>query len=73
MNIKEVIGKSFYGKTIENCEDFCDLFLKFGKVAVVPGTGFGAPHFVRWSYAASEINIREGIARLETFLSAGQS
>ena len=39
-----------------------------GKVAVVPGTGFGAPDFVRWSYATSMENIKEGLDRLEKFL-----
>ncbi len=68
MNISQCFGRTMYGKKIETCEDFCSLFLKFGKVAVVPGTSFGAPKFVRWSYAASEINIREGVSRLEQFM-----
>ncbi len=68
MNITQLLGKTMYGTKIKTCEDFCSLFLKFGKVAVVPGTCFGAPNFVRWSYAASEIHIREGIDRLEAFL-----
>ena len=38
------------------------------RVAVVPGTGFGAPDFVRWSYATSLENIKEGLDRLEKFL-----
>ena len=39
-----------------------------GLVAVVPCTGFGAPNFVRWSYATSMDNIRAGLERLEDFL-----
>ena len=38
-------------------------------MAVVPGSGFDAPHFVRWSYATSMENIKEGMDRLEKFLS----
>ncbi|UKI36228.1 MAG: hypothetical protein L6V93_20210 [Clostridiales bacterium] len=38
-------------------------------VAVVPGTGFEAPDYVRWSYATSMENIKEGLDRLEKFLS----
>jgi aspartate aminotransferase len=30
----------------------------------VPGSGFGAPGFVRLSYATSMDNIREGVGRL---------
>lgn len=69
MNISQCIGKTMYGKKIQSSEDFCDLFLQYGKVAVVPGSSFGAPNFVRWSYAASEINIHEGIDRLRIFMS----
>ena len=42
----------------------CDWLVEVGKVAVVPGSGFGAPGFVRLSYATSMENIREGVARL---------
>ena len=45
------------------------MFLESKLVAVVPGTGFEAPVFVRWSYATSMENIKEGLDRLESFLS----
>ena len=72
MNIEKLIGKEFHGTVIKDADDFGNLFLKYGKVAVVPGTGFGAPNFVRWSYATSIENIRAGLDRLEKFLK-GQS
>jgi len=68
MNIEKLIGKELHGEVISNADDFSTLFLKYGKVAVVPGTSFGAPAFVRWSYATSIDNIREGLNRLEKFL-----
>ena len=68
MNIEKLIGKELYGQVICSADDFGTLFLKYGKVAVVPGTSFGAPNFVRWSYATSIENIREGLVRLERFL-----
>ena len=37
-------------------------------MAVVPCTGFGAPNYVRWSFAVSMENIKEGMDRLEKFL-----
>ena len=61
MNIGELIGKIYYGKIINNSDDFAELFLEKAKVAVVPGTGFGAADFVRWSYATSMDNIVEGM------------
>jgi len=72
MNIEKVIGKELFGSVIKNADDFGDLFLKYGKVAVVPGTGFAAPNFIRWSYATSMDNIKEGLNRLEKFL-AGEA
>ena len=72
MNIEKLIGREFHGTVIRDADDFGNVFLKYGKVAVVPGTGFGAPNFVRWSYATSMENIKEGLSRLEKFL-AGES
>ncbi len=68
MNIEKLIGKELFGETIHSSDEFAALFLKYGKVAVVPGTSFDAPNFVRWSYATSIENIREGLNRLEKFL-----
>lgn len=69
MNIDELIGKTLYGTTIHNSDDFAELFLEVAKVAVVPGSGFGVDNYVRWSYATSMDNIVEGIERLKKFLS----
>lgn len=68
MNLEELIGKTLYGVEIHDADDFAEVFLKEGLVAVVPCTGFGAPHYVRWSFAVSMENIKEGLDRLETFL-----
>ena len=68
MNIEKLLGKELHGKVIESADDFGSLFLEYGKVAVVPGTSFDAPNFVRWSYATSIENIKEGLSRLERFL-----
>ena len=68
MNLEKLVGKTIHGRVIENGDDFADLFLKEGLVAVVPCSGFGAPNFVRWSYATSMANIKEGLDRLEKFL-----
>ena len=34
------------------------------KVAVIPGDSFGAPNFIRFSFATSEARIQEGISRV---------
>ena len=68
MNIEQLMGKTLCGETIRSSDDFCSAFLKHGLVATVPCSGFGAPNFVRWSYATSMENIRKGLDRLESFL-----
>lgn len=68
MSIKDIIGKTYYNKLINNADDFAEILLEKAKVAVVPGTGFGADTYVRWSYATSMENIIEGLKRLKAFL-----
>ena len=68
MNLEQLVGKTLHGVFIRDADDFADAFLKHGLVATVPCTGFGAPNFVRWSYATSLQNIDEGLNRLEKFL-----
>lgn len=69
MNLEKLIGKTIHGEQINNSDDFSKLFLKHGLVATVPCSGFGAPNFVRWSYATSMDCIEKGLDRLEAFLS----
>ena len=69
MNIAALKGKTICGETINSSDDFANAFLNHAKVAVVPCSGFGADDYVRWSYATSMENIKEGLDRLEKFLS----
>ena len=68
MNIEKLIGRNLGGVVINNDDDFAEAFLKQAMVAVVPCSGFGMKNFVRWTYATSMENIREGLDRLEKFL-----
>lgn len=68
MNIEKLKGKTLGGTTIQDSDDFAMAFLEKELVAVVPCSGFGAPDFVRWTYATSMENIKEGLDRLERFL-----
>jgi aspartate aminotransferase len=52
------------GGTLEDDVALCDYLLDVGRVAVVPGSGFGAPGFVRLSYATSMDNIVRGLERI---------
>lgn len=61
---------SFFGKSdgtyvINNSTDFAMYLLEVGHVATVAGDAFGAPECFRMSYATSDDNIREAIARIK--------
>lgn len=48
--------------------EFCEALLEEEKVAVVPGTAFGADTCIRLSYATDLDTIRKGMERLSRFL-----
>jgi aspartate aminotransferase len=65
------LGKRTAGGTaIDDDVALSAYLVEVGKVAVVPGSGFGAPGFVRLSYATSMNNIKAGIARIGEALAA---
>lgn len=52
----------------KNTLELADKLLDDAKVAVVPGEGFGAPGFIRLSFATSMKNIKKGLDRIEKWL-----
>jgi len=70
MNMKELLGKKYDGEVIDSAAKFAELFLEKARVAVVPGEGFAADGYVRWSYATNMENIKKGLDRLEAFVKA---
>ncbi len=63
------IGKSNGNTTINNDNDLCLYLLSETYVALVPGSAFGTPGYIRLSYATSEENLLEAIERLKKALS----
>ena len=68
MNISKIKGRTLSGVTINTSDDLANVLLEKAKLALVPCSGFGADDYMRWSYATSMENIKEGIDRLENFL-----
>ena len=69
-DLSHYIGKKTpEGSILDDDVQLCDWLVEVGKVAVVPGSGFGAPGFVRLSYACSMKNIQDGVGRLAQALS----
>jgi aspartate aminotransferase len=56
--------RSAGGKLIGSDLDLCEYLIEDAKVAVVPGSAFYAPGFIRLSYATSQANIEKGVARI---------
>jgi aspartate aminotransferase len=52
------------GNRIDSDLALCDYLIEDARVAVVPGTAFFAPGFVRLSYTTSQANIEKGMGRL---------
>ena len=68
MNISKIKGRTLAGVTINTSDDLANVLLEKAKLALVPCSGFGTDDYMRWSYATSMENIKEGIDRLENFL-----
>jgi len=54
----------------DNVDDWCTAVLSEAKVALIPGSGFGAPDYVRLSYATDPARVLEALDRIEGFITA---
>lgn len=61
-------GKNSGDRTISNAADLAMYLLEVGHVACVGGAAFGAPDYLRMSYATSDENITEAIRRIKIAL-----
>jgi aspartate aminotransferase len=57
----------------KNTTELAKLLLDKARVALVPGDAFGAPGYLRLSYATSIERIEEGLRRLEHFFSRAEA
>ena len=62
------LGRRFGDKTIETDDDLAMYLLEEAHVATVSGSAFCLPGYIRLSYAASDEQLREAFARIETAL-----
>jgi aspartate aminotransferase len=58
------------GAVVDNSSDFCTALLENAHVALVTGDAFGAPGYVRLSFATSMDRITAGLDALEKFLTS---
>jgi aspartate/methionine/tyrosine aminotransferase len=67
-SVRELVGRSLRGATIESSAHLAGLILDEVEVAVVPGEAFGTPGYLRLSYATSDTDITEGVGRVAALL-----
>ncbi len=69
VGIKQFEGKFYDGQMIRSAYDLASSLLEHAQVAVIPCESFGAPDYIRLSYAASEKDIERGLNSLSTYIS----
>jgi len=68
-DIRHYLGKRTpSGEIISSCLDFAGYLLDEARIAAVPGGAFGMDGYIRFSFACSDENIREGVMRIEKAL-----
>jgi aspartate/methionine/tyrosine aminotransferase len=64
----DVLGRDLGGRRPTSTLELAEVVLDQAKVAIVPGEAFGAPGYVRLSYALGDTQLEEGVARLAKLL-----
>lgn len=67
-NVEGLYGRRIAGRTIGSSADLAEVLLEAARIAVVPGEGFGAPGYLRISYAAADDRITVGMQRMGELL-----
>jgi len=67
-DVSHYIGKTLDGTEIKNSDDFAMFLLENAHVGCVGGVSFGSPECIRFSYAASEAELREAMRRIKVLL-----
>jgi aspartate aminotransferase len=67
-NVTEFFGRRLGDKVVAGSVDLCELLLQEAHVALVPGAAFGDDRSIRFSGAAADEVLREGVARVAALL-----
>ncbi|MFM7664606.1 MAG: pyridoxal phosphate-dependent aminotransferase [Bacteroidota bacterium] len=67
-DVSSYFGSTFQNTKIENGNDLCMYLLQEANIALVDGSGFGAPKCIRISYATSEDLLEKAMERLTAAL-----
>ncbi len=71
-NVSAYLGEGKHAMAV-NCTELSRLLLEKARVALIGGESFGAPGYLRLSYATSLERIEEGLRRLERFFARAEA
>ncbi|MGH2927322.1 MAG: pyridoxal phosphate-dependent aminotransferase [Solirubrobacteraceae bacterium] len=63
-DVQDLLGREIGGSRPSTSEELCEVCIDVAKVAVVPGEAFGAPGYLRLSYALADDAMVEGVSRV---------
>jgi aspartate/methionine/tyrosine aminotransferase len=67
-SVKGLLGREIRGRRPATSAELATLVLDEVEVAVVPGEAFGAPGYLRLSYALGDDDLVEGVGRMQALL-----
>ncbi|MER3390785.1 MAG: pyridoxal phosphate-dependent aminotransferase [Microcella sp.] len=69
-DVTGLLGREWHGVTPTTSLELAELILEKAEVAAVPGEAFGPSGYLRFSYALGDVELLEGIQRLQRFFAA---
>jgi aspartate/methionine/tyrosine aminotransferase len=69
-SVSRLMGRTIAGRVVTSSLGLAEVLLDEGKVAIVPGEAFGSEASFRLSYALSDADLEEGIARIAGVLAS---
>ncbi|SES91705.1 pyridoxal phosphate-dependent aminotransferase [[Clostridium] polysaccharolyticum] len=68
IDVRDVLEKEYNGEKVATSTNMAKILIEEFNVAVIPCPDFGAPEYIRLSYAISIEQIEKGLNRIEDFL-----
>jgi aspartate/methionine/tyrosine aminotransferase len=63
-SVRGLLGRHLAGRPVSSSAEVAEVAIEEARVAVVPGEAFGAPGYLRMSYALADDDLVEGVTRL---------
>jgi len=71
-SVQGLIGRTLAGQRVGSSLELTEIVIDEAKVAIVPGEAFGAPGYLRMSYALGDYELVEGVTRLHKLFATAE-